>query len=655
MWIAILVSFLLIITFVIVVFTIKKNKEKLLYSAIASSPRINKIKEINDRYHFVEFKNNFEYCVHFNDLDEFKTADLKLIKYSFLLKNRSAVVNSLKALNSNLELYDSYLREINEVKEENDGEYLAKYKINHSRYHEVEIGRIAGLIKKPVLKCSFDIYFDYSSSTGRSTRESEHFKVVVTKTVNIDAFLFETFPVTSLDEYNFKPHYLNKHLYVHYNLLVSEEELNLEKAQKAEEDKNKQYCVEFYEGRDIWYFPELNSCIARFFDTRKTLVNYLEEQGLKYEIREANKFEYFFIIENTVYLYVGNISSMDGKPVSITNQKISSTSTYVVELNYNPFFDFKTPTRELPPFIYYKFLSFSSYTPFEMAIGRCKALLPEIDIERINAEWEGVPASFIVYEINYGSLYGYSLAISEDIEDSVAAGRRKFKDLLTYEKDKAKKEKKMENDKGNLDDLLTYDLSCSKQFLDLLKVVKEQIRKGKIRCDGDSVEEKVLSQIVYYVVPFYLKDKTRENIKRMKEQEFNTLNHNFLLQFDSYPYINSHKKWKNEYLLYQICKKLYGRQVVYQYRPEFLKTTKGQLSYDLYLSKYRIAIEYQGEQHFKPIDYFGGQEAFDDLVRRDRLKKELSIANDVKLVEIKFDENFTSGLIENKISNILNN
>ena len=38
---------------------------------------------------------------------------------------------------------------------------------------------------------------------------------------------------------------------------------------------------------------------------------------------------------------------------------------------------------------------------------------------------------------------------------------------------------------------------------------------------------------------------------------------------------------------------------------------------DFYLPKYNIAIECQGEQHYKPIDYFGGNDGFTSQKERD--------------------------------------
>lgn len=56
------------------------------------------------------------------------------------------------------------------------------------------------------------------------------------------------------------------------------------------------------------------------------------------------------------------------------------------------------------------------------------------------------------------------------------------------------------------------------------------------------------------------------------------------------------------------------------------------LTYDFYLPDYNIAIECQGEQHFMPVKYFGGENAFNKRKELDALKYKLSINNNVKIL-----------------------
>ena len=48
-----------------------------------------------------------------------------------------------------------------------------------------------------------------------------------------------------------------------------------------------------------------------------------------------------------------------------------------------------------------------------------------------------------------------------------------------------------------------------------------------------------------------------------------------------------------------------------------------------------MAFEYNGIQHYQPIEWFGGQETFDRIVSNDLLKINLCNKNNVKLIIIK--------------------
>lgn len=62
-----------------------------------------------------------------------------------------------------------------------------------------------------------------------------------------------------------------------------------------------------------------------------------------------------------------------------------------------------------------------------------------------------------------------------------------------------------------------------------------------------------------------------------------------------------------------------------------------------------LSIEYQGKQHFEPVEYFGGKEHYERQVERDKLKMKLSEANGVKLIYINYWEDVTPDLISEKI------
>lgn len=66
----------------------------------------------------------------------------------------------------------------------------------------------------------------------------------------------------------------------------------------------------------------------------------------------------------------------------------------------------------------------------------------------------------------------------------------------------------------------------------------------------------------------------------------------------------------------------------------------GKQHIDIWIPKYRIGIEYQGEQHQKPIDFFGGEEGFKNNIERDDRKKRLFKENNSSLIEVFPNYNF---------------
>jgi hypothetical protein len=92
--------------------------------------------------------------------------------------------------------------------------------------------------------------------------------------------------------------------------------------------------------------------------------------------------------------------------------------------------------------------------------------------------------------------------------------------------------------------------------------------------------------------------------------------------------------YTNESILYVKLKEYFTEcKVISQGRPEWL----GRQSLDIYFPEYNIGVEYQGEQHFRPIDFFGGIEKFNLQKNLDEKKKELCISNNCSLIEVKED------------------
>jgi len=69
-----------------------------------------------------------------------------------------------------------------------------------------------------------------------------------------------------------------------------------------------------------------------------------------------------------------------------------------------------------------------------------------------------------------------------------------------------------------------------------------------------------------------------------------------------------------------------------------------ELPFDFYIEKHKICIEYNGKQHYEPIEYFGGQENFLKTKKRDKIKKDYCKNNNIKLFIIKYNENINKKL-----------
>ena len=74
------------------------------------------------------------------------------------------------------------------------------------------------------------------------------------------------------------------------------------------------------------------------------------------------------------------------------------------------------------------------------------------------------------------------------------------------------------------------------------------------------------------------------------------------------------------------------------------------LFFDFYLPEYNICIEYDGIQHFEPIEYFGGEKELKTIQERDAIKNKYCKDNYINLLRIRFDEN-----IEDKLKVFINN
>ena len=77
---------------------------------------------------------------------------------------------------------------------------------------------------------------------------------------------------------------------------------------------------------------------------------------------------------------------------------------------------------------------------------------------------------------------------------------------------------------------------------------------------------------------------------------------------------------------------LKNEEIIFEQQKKF--NWLGLMRLDFYLPEYNIAIECQGIQHYQPIEFFGGKKAYNDLIRRDKIKKQLCEEHNIKMIYV---------------------
>jgi len=106
--------------------------------------------------------------------------------------------------------------------------------------------------------------------------------------------------------------------------------------------------------------------------------------------------------------------------------------------------------------------------------------------------------------------------------------------------------------------------------------------------------------------------------------------------------------WVSETDLYYKIKNNFSFiDVIHHWRPEWL----WRQHLDIFIPKYNIWIEYQWQQHLKPVDYFWWEEAFKKQKRRDNLKLKKCKKNNCNLIYVY--EGYEIEEVNHKITSII--
>lgn len=126
-------------------------------------------------------------------------------------------------------------------------------------------------------------------------------------------------------------------------------------------------------------------------------------------------------------------------------------------------------------------------------------------------------------------------------------------------------------------------------------------------------------------------------------------------------------KYKTQTYIYNVCQEMFpDYDVKYSYRKfNWLRISKyGTLELDIYVPEIKLAIEYDGEQHFKPV-CFGSvslkkaKRNFSEIQKRDEMKNKLILmhSKDIKyFIRFSYKElPLKQEYIKTKIKNLINN
>lgn len=171
----------------------------------------------------------------------------------------------------------------------------------------------------------------------------------------------------------------------------------------------------------------------------------------------------------------------------------------------------------------------------------------------------------------------------------------------------------------------------------------------------ESVEKYVVSR-GYILRSTYKNNKTKISLECKKHGVFKVRYDNFKnLNHQCMQCSKETRESKGERECREIIENLTGKKFPTK-RPKFLTNpeTGYSLELDGYCKEINLAFEYDGEQHFKPIEWMGGEEKFKQTQKLDKLKNDLCKSSKITLIRIPFTikniENYIKRkLVENEI------
>ncbi len=117
------------------------------------------------------------------------------------------------------------------------------------------------------------------------------------------------------------------------------------------------------------------------------------------------------------------------------------------------------------------------------------------------------------------------------------------------------------------------------------------------------------------------------------------------------------KPSKNQNKLMKILENILSDKAEYNYKGfSWLRNpyTNRKLEIDICFLTIKLAVEYDGRQHFMPVDRFGGKDEFLKVIERDKIKNKLiASSNDIKyFIRFNYKDKINEDVVIKKLKNV---
>ncbi len=291
-------------------------------------------------------------------------------------------------------------------------------------------------------------------------------------------------------------------------------------------------------------------------------------------------------------------------------------------------------------------------------------ILPELKLKERYDNWVGYLFFYIFYELKENEKVGYAEyctsnphihKIARDRVKEIGTRGLEYTYALKQCKDPIKTRRFLVLRFGP-GAMIRAGVNCDSTMIELLEARyrKALIQKPDSRKKGAKrwfeFENK---DIQYFYIPRYSKSNDHQTLSAIGTALFDEVHNGKYADLERFDYFETENRWKSEQLVFELASKAYKNyKVIYQHRPSFLRTSHGQMSYDVFICGLNVAIEYQGKQHFEPVEIFGGETSYISQKARDELKRQLSMKNNIKLVYINYWEDISIRLIREKVNQL---